>query len=221
MFFSPASTSIIMVILKGSRKTGNAIPERKQTHRPQTHIDTCTQTYTSLANVCYLRRHTSTSVEAAEGRTAHNNGWIMAAHNNAITTSLSSPFKVPPTSCDLQNMNKCNHIHTHTHTYTQTHTQMHKHNTHAQTCALVHTHRAETLLRSLSVKQCIQKVFRPLYFFHILLGYSLILNGITSFFSLSSIYTLYPIMTRQKLFFLHKKFFTQYFVEGPLAATTD
>ena len=46
--------------------------------------------------------------------------------------------------------------------------------------------------------QCIRKLFRPLHFFHILLRYSLILKLIKSFFSPSSIYTKYPIITKQK-----------------------
>ena len=45
--------------------------------------------------------------------------------------------------------------------------------------------------------QCLRKVFRPLNFFHILLRYRLILKLIKSFFS-PSIYTQYPIMTKQK-----------------------
>ena len=60
------------------------------------------------------------SVEAAKGRTAHNNGWIgvnwMASNhvldatdstNSAtfITMSPSSPVKVPPTSCGMTSWN--------------------------------------------------------------------------------------------------------------------
>ena len=48
--------------------------------------------------------------------------------------------------------------------------------------------------------QCIWKIFRPLDFFHILLGYSIILKYNTLFFP-SSIYTQYPIMTKQKQVF--------------------
>ena len=48
--------------------------------------------------------------------------------------------------------------------------------------------------------QCIQKVFRPFLLFHILLHNSLILKWI-KYICFSSIYTQYPIMTKQKLFF--------------------
>ena len=79
--------------------------------------------------------------------------------------------------------------------------------------------------------QCIWAVFRPLEFFHVLLHYSLFLKCIQSL-SPSSVYTQYPIMTKQKQVFRNfckciqnKKFkyhiyinvfrsFTQYFVEA-------
>ena len=46
--------------------------------------------------------------------------------------------------------------------------------------------------------QYIRKVFSPLDFFHILLHYSLVLKLFHSFFPPLSIYTQYPIMTKQK-----------------------
>ena len=66
--------------------------------------------------VLYVKHNMSVSVEAAKGRTAHNNGWNQANgmaldtwkpfiwyHSTdsapAITTSPSTPIKVPPTSC--------------------------------------------------------------------------------------------------------------------------
>ena len=58
------------------------------------------------------------------------------------------------------------------------------------------------LVSSLVNIQCIRKVFRPLQFFHILLRYSLILNGLKQLES-SSICTQYPIMTKQKQVFRH------------------
>ena len=45
--------------------------------------------------------------------------------------------------------------------------------------------------------QCLRKVFRLLYFFHILLRYCLFLNGWNKTFS-SAIYTQHPMMTKQK-----------------------
>ena len=53
------------------------------------------------------------AVEAADTRTAHNNGWNGVASNTwkppvyyhstpAITMSPSSPIKVPPTSCGVK-----------------------------------------------------------------------------------------------------------------------
>ena len=98
-----------------------------------THTYTDTPTHTT---------YTHTPVEAAEGRTAHNNvwngaigmalntwklcGWCIWYHFTnsalAITMSPSSPIKVPPTSCAIHTW----HAHTCTLTsYTLTHTLSH------------------------------------------------------------------------------------------------
>ena len=85
--------------------------------------------------------------------------------------------------------------------------------------------------------QCIEKVFRPLHFFHILLCSSLILKWIKTFFS--SIYIKYPIMTKRKQAFQFKQIYikktleishlhkysdclqtVKYFIEAPLTVIT-
>ena len=72
---------------------------------------------------------------------------------------------------------------------------------HPTVSASVHTGAETTdrflLLCQFQSIQCILKVFRPLDIFHILLSYNLIVNGL-KYFSPSSIYTQYSIMTNRK-----------------------